>query len=206
MDQTTTKHIRHAIHPSRYRIENGEPCVDIRLNGLEQFFDGRDPAPFRERDLDPDLALYLRDAGDDLFHEKHFRIIFWLGKPCEPGEIEEAFRAHFEYEHERIVRNGVQRRRTGQIALLLAIILLGGLLSLSQLIDSAMPGALGAAIKEGVEIAGWVVMWRPVEVLIYDWIPARHDRRVIDKLLEATLELRPGRGPIPSGATAPAGT
>jgi len=29
----------------RYRIENGEPCVDIRITSIEQLFDNRDSAP-----------------------------------------------------------------------------------------------------------------------------------------------------------------
>jgi len=44
-------------------------------------------------------------------------------------------------------------------------------------------------------IASWVVMWRPVDVLIYDWIPTRHERRVATKLLEAPIEVRVGPGP-----------
>ena len=44
-------------------------------------------------------------------------------------------------------------------------------------------------------ISSWVVMWRPVEVLIYDWIPARHERQVASKLLEASIEVRIGTPP-----------
>jgi hypothetical protein len=194
MDQVRAHDVKTA-HPPRYRLENGEPCVDIRLAGIEHFFDGRDPAPFRQRDLDPDLADYLRDAGDDLLREKHLRIIFWLERACQPGEIEEAFRAHFEYENERIARRGKQRRRTGQIALVLALVLLSGLLSLSRLVESTVPGFFGAVLKEGLVIAGWVVLWRPVEILLFDWIPERHQRLVVDKLLQAAIEVRMGQGP-----------
>lgn len=50
------------IEHSRYRVENGEASVDVRIAKIEQLIDNRDPAPFRERDLDPDLVEYLLDA------------------------------------------------------------------------------------------------------------------------------------------------
>ena len=71
------------------------------------------------------------------------------------------------------------------------------LLMLAQLVASVVPGSLGAGLKEGLVISSWVVMWRPVEVLIYDWIPARHERLVASKLLEAMIETRIGKPPEP---------
>lgn len=38
--------------PQRYRREEGAVCIDLRLRSERQLFDLRDPAPFRERDLD----------------------------------------------------------------------------------------------------------------------------------------------------------
>jgi hypothetical protein len=180
---------------SRYRLEDGKPCVDIRIASLEQLFDGRDPAPFRERDLDPGLVEYLRVTGEDLAGHDGFRIVFWLERTCQPGEIEEAYRAHFEYELDRLDRRRRRARRAGQIALLLGGGLVIALLSLSQLAQRTVEGSLGAALREGLVISAWVVLWRPVEVLVYDWIPVWDERRVMRRLLAAPIEVRPGRGP-----------
>ena len=46
--------------PSRYRIEGDQICIDIRLRSARQLFDGRDPAPFRERDLDQNAVVQTR--------------------------------------------------------------------------------------------------------------------------------------------------
>jgi len=180
------------IEPSRYRQENGEPCVDVKLKTIEQLFDNRDPAPFRERDLDPDLADYLLDAGEDLLAAPRLRIVFWLDRPCPPGEIEQAVRAHFEDVIARNLRTRRRRRRTGQVALALALVVVTALVGLSRLIAGAVPGELGQGLKEGLVIAAWVVMWRPVETLIYDWIPARHERSVAAKMLAAPIDVRGG--------------
>ena len=180
---------------SRYRVENGEPAIDIKLNAIEQMFDNRDPAPFRERDLDPDLAEYLLDAGEDLLASDRIHVVFWVDKPCVPTEIEEAFHAHFQYMISRAARARRRRRRTGQVALVLGVILVVVLLSLSRLVGRLVPGTLGTGLGEGLVISSWVVLWRPVESLVYDWIPARHERKVAEKMLGAHIEVRSGKGP-----------
>jgi hypothetical protein len=181
-------------HP-RYRLEEGRPCVDVRITSLGQMFDNRDPAPFRERDLDPDLVEYLLAIGSDLSAHHGFRIVFWLERTCQPGEIEAAYRAHFEYELDRLERRRRRARRAGQIALLLGAGLIIALLSLSQLAAQAIPGSIGAALREGLVISSWVVLWKPVELLVYDWIPVWDERRTMRRLLAAPIEVRAGRGP-----------
>ena len=48
---------------ARYRVEDGRSCIDIKVRHSGQLFDGRDPAPFRERDLDEDAVDYVMGAG-----------------------------------------------------------------------------------------------------------------------------------------------
>ena len=165
-------------------------CIDVRLGTLEQLFDNRDPAPFRERDLDPDLVEYLLAAAEDVMPYGRVRVVFWF-TALPAGDVAHAVRAHWEYEIERLDRRRRRQRRSGQIALLIGGTLLGGLLSLAQLADGI------PAVREGLTILSWVVMWRPVEALIYDWLPVRRDRKLMVHLLEATVEVRVGKGPPP---------
>jgi hypothetical protein len=181
-------------HP-RYRTENGEPCIDIRIASVERVFDNRDPAPFRERDLDPDLVEYLLAAAEDLISHDRFQIIFWSEAPCQPEEIEQAFRGHFDYELDRLDRQRRRRRRIGQITLLLAVVAIIALMSLAQLVGTLIPSSIGLGLKEGLVISSWVLMWKPVEVLIYDWIPYRRERKVVRRLLAMPIDVRTGKGP-----------
>jgi hypothetical protein len=181
-------------HP-RYRLEDGKPCVDVRIASLDHLFDNRDPAPFRERDLDPALVEYLVGISHDVTTRDGFRIVFWLERTCQPGVIESAYRAHFEYALGRLEHRRRRARRAGQIALLFGAGLIVLLMSLSQLAVQAVPGSLGAALREGLVISSWVVLWRPVELLIYDWIPVWDERRIMRRLLAAPIEVRAGHGP-----------
>jgi hypothetical protein len=189
-------------HP-RYRFEDGAHWVDVRLGSFEQLFDNRDPAPFRDRDLDPDLVEYLIAAAEDLVAHGPFRIAFWFPTERAPEEITQAFRAHFEYELERLDRRRRRQRRTGQIGLVVGIVLLIVLLSLSQLIVHLLPeGSARGASREGLVILSWVTLWRPVDTLIYEWLPARRIRRLLSALHDAPIAVRVGKGPA-AAANAP---
>lgn len=41
---------------------------------------------------------------------------------------------------------------------------------------------VGDVLRESLLIGGWVAMWRPMEVFLYDWWPIRADARLADKL------------------------
>ena len=178
----------------RYRIEGGTHCVDVRLDTIAQLFDNRDPAAFRERDLDPDLVEYLFAAGEDLTSLGAFKVVFWVAQACPPDEIETGYRAHFVYELERLERRRRRQRRTGQVALILGVTLLVILLSLAELLGTE-PSRAVRAVREGLVILSWVVMWRPVEALIYDWVPIYRERKVMERLRNAPVEVRNGKGP-----------
>ena len=43
-------------------------------------------------------------------------------------------------------------------------------------------------IREGFLIGGWVAMWRPLEVFLYDWWPIRAEGRLLQRL--STMAVR----------------
>lgn len=176
-------------HP-RYRFEDGMHSIDVRVANMEQLFDNRDPVPFRERDLDPDLVEYLVAAAEDLSRHGAFRILLWCSGVAKLDGVDAAFRAHFEYELTRLARENRRRRGIGAVTLVIALVMLGVLLTVAQLIGSFVAGSVGAAIREGLTIFSWVVLWRPVEVLVYDWIPPRRRRSLMQRLHDAPIEVR----------------
>jgi hypothetical protein len=68
-------------------------------------------------------------------------------------------------------------------------------MSISGLLGRLISGSIGAGLREGLLISGWVLMWRPIEVLVYDSIPWRRSRRVLRRLIEMPVDIRSGAGP-----------
>lgn len=53
---------------------------------------------------------------------------------------------------------------------------------LRELTFSFAHGAVSDIIGEGMLIIGWVAMWRPLEIFLYEWVPIRRRCRVLAKL------------------------
>lgn len=181
-------------HP-RYRVEDGEHCIDVRLAAPEQMFDNRDPAPFRERDLDPSLVAYLMGAAEDLAPHGRFRIVIWFATARPKEDVAHGLRAHVEYELELLERRRRRQRRTGLVSLMLALALLVGLQALAQLVLELPQSSTRNAVREGLVILSWVVLWRPIDLLIYEWIPVRRQRTLLRRLHTAVIDVRQGTGP-----------
>jgi len=180
--------------PSRYRIEGDQICIDIRLRSARQLFDGRDPAPFRERDLDQNAVDYIYSAAEEIAVPKPLKLVLFLEEPTalslSVAEIETAIRAHFEHEREQVNRRLRQQRRFGHVALAVGLSVLIALLTLAEVAQRLPIGHARDILREGLVITGWVAMWRPIEVLLYDWWPLVQTRKHIVRILAAQVEVR----------------
>ena len=172
------------------RAHQDEATIDVRLTSAERIFDNRDPAPFRERALDPDFVEYLVEGGRDRAAARGIRIVVRLAQPCVPGEIEHAVRAHFEQALERARRQRQEHLRNGWIALAIAAVAVVVVMALGELVAKRVAGTLGSGLREAIVISGWVLMWRPMEVLVYDGIPWRRERRILRTLRDARIDVR----------------
>jgi len=45
-------------------------------------------------------------------------------------------------------------------------------------------------VDESLYIVGWVTMWRPLEIFLYDWRPIRHRVRLFAKLPSVAIVVR----------------
>jgi hypothetical protein len=179
---------------ARYRVEDGRWCIDITVAHSRQLFDFRDPAPFRERDLDEDAVDYLLGAAQEIPGKHPLKIVMTISNEPEPrlppDAIVDAVRTHFAYELEKIQRRLREHMHRGQVSLVVGLTVLVAFLTLAELASSLASGPLREILHEGLVITGWVAMWRPLELLLYDWRPMVDQRRHVARLLEAPVSVR----------------
>ena len=49
---------------------------------------------------------------------------------------------------------------------------------------------MGELLKESVLIGGWVAMWRPIEIFLYDWWPILAEARLYDRLAAMPVRIQ----------------
>ncbi len=179
----------------RYKREQDSIVVEIAVKNTRQLFNERDPAPFRERDLDSQFVTYIVSTIEEFALRTKFKIqIHSLDNEDLTTEnsiaIKEAIHSYFKYESQLAQSRLKKSLRTARFFSLIGVIILGVCLSLSQLVSATkLAPAIAEIVSAGLVIIGWVGMWRPIESLLYDWWPIREQRLIFDKISKLDVEL-----------------
>jgi len=161
---------------------------------LRQLFDSLDPAPFRERDLDPKAAGYIVDSARGASAGEALALQVQLGR--EPvTEANAALLA--EAVHEYFGRSAAGKRRelrelfrTGRISLVIGLLFLALAIGLAQWLGELIEHEGYAwLVSESLVIGGWVALWRPMEIFLYEWWPIHRDVRLLDRLAAMPVTL-----------------
>ena len=80
--------------------------------------------------------------------------------------------------------------RDGRTTLVIGLVFLGVCLVSIRFVGG-QPTAWSGYVAEGLTIAGWVAMWRPMQIYLYDWWPLRRRRRHFERLAEMSVEVVP---------------
>lgn len=177
----------------RYKLNNGKIVVEIVVKNSRQLFNERDPAPFRERDLDEKFSAYLVSVVQEFSIQTKMQIRILMTDKDEGLSdkvliIREAIRSYFQYES-KLARFKLKKQlRAARFFSLIGFGTLVLCLSAAQFINSNVAdSSIGKVVSVGFVIIGWVAMWHPIESLLYDWWPIREQRRYFDKI--STLDV-----------------
>ena len=178
---------------SYYRQEEGAYLIEIKLNQLQQVFNSLDPSPFLDRDLDDNAENYIINSVDEFPLNTPLKLVFYLPSQEENTArhlLPSALHNYFDYRQQ-----GEQRKlrtiwRQGRISLIIGLSFLFVCLSLSELIGRFGTDTFIHFLEEGLLISGWVALWRPLEIFLYEWWPVSHQQKIFAKLAYIPIEIR----------------
>lgn len=182
---------------SRYyrRSPDGAVLIELKLNHIEQLFDSFDPAPFFERGLDRAAEAYIVGAVRELPLHLPLTLAVYLPPKqlaeLDLAQLKSAIHGYFRYRLEARRADLRSLLRSGQFSLLAGFAVLIGSNALSELILASGPGAFGRFLGEGLSILGWVAMWRPMDILVFEPWPIVRDCRRLERLTEISVEAHP---------------
>jgi len=175
-----------------YSLEGDVRLIELNLRDTRQIFHHLDPAPFREKDLDPAAETYIDEAVREIGADKPMKLLVHL-PPAEATDeartLPEAISHYFGY---RAAQARIELRRLltrGAASLAIGLAFLFACLSLRRY----LAGAAGfEVLAEGLLIIGWVALWRPVEIFLYDWWPIRRQQRRFEAIARMPVEVKFG--------------
>lgn len=177
---------------SRYRKQNALSLIDLQIRNLEQMYDSNDPAPLCERDLSTKIVEYLVSSIKELGLNTPSRIIVHCQEDPQSTisakELEESIQNYFSYEATILKRKVALSFKQGRVFLLIGFTTLFSLLTLAELLSNYHI-LFRNILKEGLVITGWVTMWKPLEVFLYDWRPIHYEQKCYERLSSTPIDL-----------------
>lgn len=169
--------------------------IAIRVERIEDLFDSFDPTPMPDRDLAPRVDAHVVGWAEDLPRGAPLRLRVILPPDqtarAEAGRIAEDIATHFTARAHAETRALSALRREGRIALAIGVVVLAACIGLGQALEGAAPqlpfGRAARLVAESLVIMGWVAMWRPAEIWLYDWWPMVARRALFRRLAAAAV-------------------
>jgi hypothetical protein len=111
--------------------------------------------------------------------------------PDEAAVVRDAIHEFFSHRAESVRQRLRELFRVDRTSLAIGLVALAGAIALRDFLGNLMKGTrIGEILRESLTIGGWVSMWRPLEVFLYDWWPIRNEARLFDRLAAMPLRIR----------------
>ena len=160
--------------------------IDLHITELSLLFNPMDPSPPREKDLEPKVEEFIVSWARASRRDSQFALHVSVDRPGEPAQIDTARDAIHEFFRQRSFsarRRLSQLFRVGRTSLLIGVVFLSVVVILAGLIERSLgESRISALMRESMVIGGWVAMWRPLEIFLYDWWPILAERKLFDRL------------------------
>lgn len=168
--------------------------IEVRLRELPLLFNSLDPSPLIDRDLDAAVESFIVGWARELPHHGGFELLVHVATP--PSErtlagLEHAVQHYFANRADLKQSELRLLLRRGRANLVIGLLFLGFCFGLGVLVRDAVPDSWGEFVELGLHIVGWVAMWRPVEIYLYDWWPVRADLKLLRLLARMPVRVQP---------------
>jgi hypothetical protein len=169
--------------------------IELRINTIEQLFNGFDPAPFRERELDPQAERYILANSENIPAGEAIELSVYLPADkfslVDAAQLERTIRYHFELKADDKAAELKKSLRLGRKGLLLGFLVFLVCTLIGLALMNAFPSSrIIVTLEQSLVVFAWVLIWRPVEILTYDRWPLVSEYKQLRHLTQVQVTLK----------------
>lgn len=169
----------------------------LRVREIAQLFNSMDPTPFLNKDLDPEANTFIETWASGYPPGSRFHITIHLELWPEDGDPSEmltgAVHNHFSYKAEQTRKALKHLLQQGRMSMAIGIVFVSLCLIGADAIGNLGTNAGYNIARESLTIVGWVAMWRPMQIFLYDWWPLQRQIRLYHQLSDAHIQVIQGK-------------
>lgn len=176
--------------------DSKKEIIDLKISSIDQFYNPLDPAPRKEKELNPKVEEYILSPADDLHLKQDWVLAIYLPQneinPLQEDILKNSVHTHFIRRADTLTKQA--RKKTNQIRIntAFAFLFLGLCLTAAYaLMTLSQGGDFYEVVGQGLTVVGWVALWNPVEYLLYDRWGPRKEIAVSKKLGKIDIEIIP---------------
>lgn len=167
--------------------------ISLKLRDINQLFNSMDPSPFIEKDLDDKAEEFIvgwaHEFPPDAQVKLRVHLEQWPAQDDPKELIRQAVHNHFAHRAEVTHLEFRALMKQGRTSLIIGLSCLAASLIISKVLLHGAAGTWASVLRESLTIAGWVAMWRPMQIYLYDWWPLRRRERIYAKLSHMPVEV-----------------
>jgi hypothetical protein len=151
------------------------PHLELRVLELAQLFNSMDPTPFHSKALDREAEAFIEAWARGLPAKSPLHMTIHLEHM--PSEGDPTALATGAIHHHFADKANLARRDLrdlfwqGRISLLIGLAFVALCLLVAEAIGQSGASTTHTIARESLTIVGWVAMWRPMQLFLYDWWP-----------------------------------
>lgn len=166
--------------------------IDLRVAEVSALFNSMDPTPFHRRDLDKEAVAYVENWALEFSQSSRFLIVVHIEHlpSADPTSlVVAAFHYYFDYKSTLAKRKLRLLLQEGRTSLAIGLVFLTLCLLAADLLAGFASNTFLRMLQESLLIGGWVAMWRPMQILLYDWWPIVRRLRIYRNLGQAKVSV-----------------
>lgn len=148
--------------------ENGNFIIEISLDNYAEIFNEWDHAPFKRKDINPELLNFLEDSIDDIPMKNDIDLCFFLSEETRNEKREQLilnwFNTFYNFYIELEKTKMKLKIKNSIILLKISLLLLGT----SNMGLNASNNFINYLLTEVIVVGGWVFLWEAISILTFE--------------------------------------
>lgn len=166
--------------------------IYVRLDEktVHSYFNQHDPAPLYKRQLGHEFEQYIYNSL--LTSKRH--AIFRYQVICIDyadkrfvAPVTQAIRNHFSVKKQLKIEEFIKFKQRTFKLLMASLTIVVSLQALFSLIAELMDDRMSGALHNTIDVFSWVILWKPIDRLIFYWNPYKKDIHLMGRLENAEV-------------------
>jgi len=169
----------------------GNESIEIYLEDIHHLFEPKHLNPLKNSVIQGSGmdVLFFRSRTHFRYFPKSIILHLPLGE-YDKEHIIKSVKKYCDSKIESIKMHQVAFKNDRRINIITGLLFLITCLGISKfMIHKIHPESLQYFLKEGLVIVGWISIWRPTEILLFDWWPVKKHIRTYERIKEMPITI-----------------